>query len=933
MPVLPRFTSFFRTLTRGTRLDADLDDELRAYVDLLTDEKIRSGLAPDAARRASLLEVGGVEQVKEGVRDARVGRWLDTVWQDVRYATRTLRKTPGFTFVAVMSLAVGVGLNAAIMSAVQAVLLQDLPFHDPDRVVEVRGRDDGQSLFPPWDYLEWERLNGVFEHMGAHDFFNVDGILRSGTVSQRIGVMRVSASFFQVLGRPPALGRLFVPADDVPGSNVAILSDDWWRRQYRADPGIIGRTLTIDNATYQVIGVMPRGFAFYRQLTADTTDVWLSDPFAFNPRSNVVGTLSVIARLKPGVSPAQASGAITALGRAVRRHRFASFLASGGRDDFDRLHLQVTPLREVLAEPSRRRLAMCSAIAALVLTIAVFNLAALVLARTEARRDEFGLRAALGANRRRIVRQVLTECLLLAAGGGALGAALAGWSGAFLYLQLARANPEMVVPGAASMVRLGEARITWTIVLAITGLSMTAGLAVGAGSAWLGARAELRRGYGHGRRTTEGRIGARFRHVLVLAQLSISLVILSATALLFVTALKEQRVPLGFDPEHLLTMNVRYPRAAPYVTPLGVRSVAGVAGTTEQHPVYALTPYGIGLPDRLSEHLRRVPGVRAVGVAPMMPFRHSISVPFRVEGRTIPPSEAEGVWAVNCAATPGFFEAFGMKLLTGRGLQTSDRLGAPRVMVVNATLARDFLGGASHAIGRRIILNPSEGRFDTYDVVGVVSDVRFWTRHEAGPQMFTPYAQAVDPAYDDGVIARLDHWIVVRTADQGAATVAGITRAVEAADHGAPVEHVEFLSSVVARGSGNPQALLTLLALGAAVAVLLAAIGIFGTTAFTVNQQTHEIGVRVALGASPSAIMAHVMTAGGRLAFGGILVGSVGAYWTNQLLVEQLYGVTPTQPAVFIAAATLLSLVVLLATWMPARRAARVDPVVALRSE
>ncbi|MBK5297781.1 MAG: ABC transporter permease [Vicinamibacteria bacterium] len=925
MPLRSRLLSFWRTLTGGARLDADLDDELRAHVDLLADEKERAGLSPSEARRAALLEVGGVEQVKEQVRDVRVGIWLDTVWQDVRYAARTLRKSPGFTAIAVGSLTLGIGLNAAIFSAVQAVLLQSLPYHAPDRIVAVNliYKDGGEGGVPPAAYLEWQRSSRVFEAMAAYELFDSKAVLRDRQATESIDVLRVSASFLQVLGRQPALGRAFAASDDVPGSNVAILSDQLWRRRWQADPGVVNRAITIDNVPYRVIGIMPPGFGFYHQggyaSISNTTEVWLSDPFAhYSPSNRILDSLGAIGRLRLGVTAAQASAEMTALTLAMRQQQGLPDIVSG---------VAVVLLQEQLAQQSRKMLFISSALAALVLLIAALNLAALSLARTDSRQSELGLRAAVGASRTRLIRQLLTESAVLAFAGGALGVMLVAWSGSLL---------KALLPGAGTMPRVGEAGLTWHVLLFTAGATLTAALIFGMMPAWWGSK-EGRQALGNGQRTTDGRGAARLRHTLIVLQLSLSLMVVAAAVLLVATAWREQHVPLGFAPEHLLTMNVQYPRAAPYVRALGVRSSIGPTGGADQSPWqdrtphYALTPYAVSLPTRIADRLALVPGVHAAAVASSMPMLRSMGSAFRVEGRPLPPEEAV---ATECAVTPEYFKTLGLRVIRGRNLTELDAPGAPRVLVVNSTLARTFLGGESNAVGRRIVLNPAAGTFVTYDVVGVVSDARFWLREEIGPQMYTSFSQAVEPAYTDGVMRwRLDYWIAVRTQDDAATTVAAIVRALSETDRGAPPEHVEFMTSVLARGSDNSRGLLVLLMGSAGTALFLAATGVFGVTAFGVSQRTREIGIRVALGASPRHVMAQVFGGAFILTLAGSLLGSMGAYWTNRVLTAELYQVSPTDPRVFAAAVAVLGCVVFLACWLPARRAAAVDPVVALRAE
>jgi putative ABC transport system permease protein len=681
----------------------------------------------------------------------------------------------------------------------------------------------------------------------------------------------VSSSFFDVLGTRAAIGRVLVAADDKQHSNVAVVSDDWWQRRWQRDAGITGRAITIDNVAYEVVGVMPPGFRFYHQRGygsgSDTTDVWLSDPFKYVAVDNdLLGVLSAIGRLRVGVTPSQAAAELGATSIALRRAR-------GLPDDL--AGVAVVRLRDSLTESSRRTLLISWAIAAFALLIAAINLAVLSLARTEARRSELDLRGALGAGRLRLVRQLLTESALLAAVAGALGAGLVAWTGPLL---------NALLPRAETLVRLGEAGATWHVIVFTIAATSLAVLVFGTTPAWMGSRWNGL-GASQWNRISSSRRSARVRQSLVVLQLSLSLIVMAATALLVASAWREQHVPLGFPPDHLLTLNVRYPRATPYVSGVGVRSVAlGVTVSEEQHPPgtmtlphYALTPYGAALPRRIAERLATVPGVDAAAVASSMPMLRSTGEAFRVEGRRVAADEA--VWGVTCRITPDYFKTLGLRLVRGRVLNEADTRGSPRVMVVNETLARGFLGGVDRALGRRITVNPGAvGQWVAYDIVGVISDARFWTRIDVGPQMYVSFDQSVDDAY--GAIAmiwRLDFWVAVRTHDNTAATVAAVTRAVDEVDGGAPVERVEFMDNIVARGAENARGLLWLLVISAATAVFLSAIGVFGVTAFGVSRRVREFGIRVALGASPRTIATHVLWGGVRFAALGVMVGALEA--------------------------------------------------------
>jgi putative ABC transport system permease protein len=609
MPVLPRLTAFFRTLTRGPRLDAELDDELRAYVDLLTEEKIAAGLTPDAARRAALVEVGGVEQVKERVRDVRIGVWLDTVWQDVRYAVRGFRRSPWFTATAVASLAIGIGFNAAIFSAFDAVLFQPLPYKDPDRIVEVTAGDFSNEIswVSPWQVDEWEQGATLFERMGVADWYHATAALRDGPTLTQISVLPASSGFLSVFGVQPVMGRLLGPQDDVPGSNVAVITYDAWLRYWRADTSVLGRSVEIDGTAYTIVGIMPAGFSLYHPVnqyhpptTDDRTvyDIFLSDPWAFTPRTNRNGwSLWALGRLKPGVTRAQATAELSALQSAISRSKDAKVTA--------------LPFAWIGRETSSSLWIAWGAVAALLL-LAATNIANLLLARASARRQEIGIRAAIGASRRRLVRQLLTESLLLALWGGIAGLLLNVW----LMPLLPR-----IIPGAEQLPRLVEARTNWSVL----GFTLLVSVVIGVGFGIAPALGESNRGsmailIGRGSR---GRPAAvRGRRWLLVSQVALSLVLLAGAGLMLATAARLLAEPLGFDPSGLLTFSVEAPRAPAYVTDLGLRDV-----TKEiRARFFAATPRLRALPDQIVASLRRVPGVISVAVADGVPMYQGFGV-------------------------------------------------------------------------------------------------------------------------------------------------------------------------------------------------------------------------------------------------------------------------------------------------------------------
>jgi putative ABC transport system permease protein len=647
MPVLPRLTSFFRTLTRGPRLDAELDDELRAYVDLLTEEKMAAGLTPEAARRAALVDVGGVEQVKERVRDVRVGVWLDTVWQDVRHAVRGFRRSPWFTATAVASLAIGIGFNAAIFSALDAVLFQPLPYKDPERIVEITIGDFSNEVSGvfPGQVDKWEHAATLFERMGVADWYHTTAALRDGPTLTLISVLRASSGFLSVFGVQPVRGRLLWPQDDVPGSNVAVITYDAWLRYWRGDTSVLGRSVKIDGTAYTIVGIMPAGFSLYHPVnqyhpptTDDRTvyDIFLSDPWALMPRTNGTGWLLWgIGRLKPGVTRAQATAELSSLQSAISRGAKATAL----------------PFAWIGRETSTSLWIAWGAVAALLL-LAATNIANLLLARASARRQEIGIRAAIGASRRRLVRQLLTESLLLALWGGIAGALLNVW----LMPLLPR-----IIPGAEQLPRLAQARTSWSVL----GFTLLVSVVIGVGFGIAPALGGSNRGSMAiliGRRTAGRPAAVRGRRVLLVSQVALSLVLLAGAGLMLATAARLLAEPLGFDPSGLLTFSVEAPRSPAYVTDLGLREV----NEQMRARFWAATPRLHALPKLLTDSLRRVPGVISVAVADGVPMYQGSGVRLGLPDQPPPTKEQrkDGVWWAH--VTQGFFDTLGIHLVYGR---------------------------------------------------------------------------------------------------------------------------------------------------------------------------------------------------------------------------------------------------------------------------
>jgi putative ABC transport system permease protein len=928
MPVLPRLTSFFRTLTRGPRLDAELDDELRAYVDLLTEEKIAAGLTPEAARRAALVEVGGVEQVKEQVRDVRVGVWLDTVWQDVRYAVRGFRRSPWFTATAVASLAIGIGLNSAIFSAIEAVILRPLPYPDPDRVVSIN-----QVVQTPWGiwssgiwaavFDEWQRRSTVFESMGINDRGS-SSIVRDGATVESVDVLRVSSGYMAALGVAPALGRPITAEDDRPGSNVALVTDGWWRHHEQGDRKVLGRSVEVDGVPYTIVGVMPAEFRHFHSGNEvsmgerTSFQLFLSDPWVINPHTNRwMWASNAIGRLKAGVTLAAANAEVKTLAATTDYGPPPS--AEWGHPKMDGA---VVPL-DVVPDDTRRRLWLISGTCMLVLILAATNIANLLLARAGARREEIGVRAALGASRGRLVRQFLTESVLLSFAGGLGGLVLALWSKPLLTV---------CMPDHDKLVRLADAGVDWRVVMFTGAVAVGTGIGFGVLPALRGSRGSDAVALGRLRRSTADSGAVRMRSVLLIGQLGLSLVLLAGAGLMIATLSRLLAKPLGYDPDGLITFFVAPPLGEPYVEYLGLRPQEDVELPPEKAPLVSYwkpRPLLQTLPERLVDRLRRVPGVIDVTAATSIPMFRSRGSTFTLPGHpALSDQQRSGMFAWRSAVTPGYFSTLGIALLSGRDISAGDRAGSPPVAIINRGMARKYWLRESDALGAYLTLE-TDGM--PREIVGIVNDVRFWLA-DTNDIIFTPHAQAPSAPGRSGPL-ELQQNIAVRASSESGATIGALRRAVAEVTGGLPVERVRTSRASIMENAGDTWALTLVLSSSAGLALLLAAIGVFGVASYTVSQRTHEIGIRMALGASRRAVLRLVLAGGARLAVAGVLIGSVGAYWASKLIAGELHQTSPTDPRVFAAVVLVLVGVVLLATWLPARRAAAVDPVIALRAE
>jgi putative ABC transport system permease protein len=819
-------------------------------------------------------------------------RWEDDMVQDLRYGVRMLLNRPGFSAVVILVLASGIGATSAIFSVVNSVLLRPLPYPEPDRLMMVftaserDGRGGGIGTVTGPDFVEWRNQCRVCAQMAAHTGA-WPGNLTGGAEPDRVRVARVTGSLFATLGVQPLLGRTFLPEETgrslfssdsgATGSSVVILSYGLWQRRFGADPAVIGKTVRVEGDACAVIGVMPDGFKF-----PDEAEAWL--PVALSPNRNNA-YLQVVARLQPGMTQAQAQAELATIARGLEQEFPQTNQGLG---------VNLVPLQEHVVGNVRSSLLVFLGAVSFVLLIACANVANLLLARAGTRQKEMAVRAALGASRLRIIRQLLTESLLLALGGGGLGLLLA-----FEILDLLIAFAPQGIP-RLNAIGIDPWVLGFTLLLAVlTGIIF--GLAPALQASRLDLNATLKEG---GTRATGGASRHRLRSLLVVAEVSMALVLLIGAGLLLKSFTRLRETKLGFNSDHVLTASVTLPEAT-YPTAAQVKAY-----------------YQQSL-----AHLAASPEAQAVGVVNSLPLGNTgvgIQGDLTVEGES---AERSGVVASKLAASADYFRALGIPLLKGRAFNDHDRADSPGVLIISETLARR-LWPNEDALGKRLNIGfPGE---TWREVVGVVGDVK---QRELGAApalaLYQPLAQVADKL----------RWLVgemtfvIRTVAEPQSFIASLRSELQSVDKDVPLHNVAVMEQVVAKKVADPRFYTLLLGSFSALALILAAAGIYSVISYSVTQRTHEIGIRLALGAQAGAILRLVVKQGMALALAGLAIGLASALALTRVLSDFLYQVSVTDPATFALDSGLLAAVAFLACYLPARRATKVDPMVALRHE
>jgi putative ABC transport system permease protein len=814
---------------------------------------------------------------------------MQSFLNNLRYATRMMGKNPGFSLVALVTLALGIGANTALFSVIDAALLRPLPFHDPSRLVAMRCVDEkdanfgGEISYPA--FLDWREQSRSFESMSV---WNTSSFTYTGGEQpESVPSAVVSANLFSMLGAAPAAGRTFTPEEDRPGGEQlpVILSYEFWQSHFGGDRTVLGRSLTLDHRAYSVVGIMPPHFQFPVQ--SARVELWTTMARDLEGKTAIgsqrgVSYLQVIARLKPGISVASAQSDL-ALVQDRLNHQYPDNRPRG---------VAIQSQSEAVAAPVRTALLILLGAVGFVLLIACANVAGLLLARAAARQREITIRSALGASRGMIVRQLLIESMLLAMMGGVLGLLVARWS----TLALVRMIPE-------GLARASEIGLDWRVLLFTFSIALVTGLLFGLAPAVQASKFDLNRSLSESRGSTNAApMGARLRGALVVSQLAISFVLLIGCGLLLRSFVRLTQVDAGFRSDHVLTFLLdvptqHYPRA--------------------QRPVFIRN---------LLQSTRNLPGVKSASAIFGLPLSdQSVFTRLEIEGRPIAPSQRPRVAFRIIEA--GYFKAMGIRLVQGRSFVLRDEEGGPALAIVNQTFVQKMFNG-ENPIGRRIKPDISFGENRDpamREIVGVVADVKsFRISGEAVPEVYAPET----PADFIGEMT-----VVVRTANDPNALVPAVRALVSSMDKELPLRDVKTLDDYVSASISEPRFETTLLGIFAGLALTLTAIGLYGLVSYSVARRNREIGIRIALGASRESILGMVVREGSRLVAMGAGVGLVASLLASRLMRGMLYEIGVADPMTFLAVPLLLTAVALLASYVPARRATKVDPVLVLRDE
>lgn len=900
----------WRSLFLRRQVEEELDDELRDHLEKQIEEYITQGLSPDDARYAALRAMGGLEQRKEECRDVRRVSTIENLFQDVRYSLRMLAKAPGFTAVAILAMALGIGANTAIFTVINTVLLRPLPYPEPNRIVQVMlfspswalGKNTNTASVP--EFIVWRDQKGIFQQIAAYDYPARAVNITGSDYPEQIKALHVSADYFQLFGAPVEIGRTFSAKEDVPdGPRIAVLSTGLWRRRFGGDRSIVGKAILLGGEPHIVTGVLGPGFD-----PDPSPEIWL--PLQADPNSTFGGHyLRVAGRLRPGITLGQAKAQLRLANEQFHR-KFPQWLTDIASNKSQTFTAEL--LQDALLGDIRPALLVLTAAVGFVLLIACANVANLLLARATVRRREMATRTALGAGRRRIFSQLLTESVVLSLVGGALGLP-AGYIGLHTLLAINPANIPRIGPYGSAIT------LDWQVLLFTLLISMVTGILFGILPAFTLSRINVGATLNEGNtRSSSSRRQSKAHSMLVIAEVALSLILLAAAALLIRTFQALRTVDAGFNVHNVLTMEMSL-----------------------NDPRFRTTSSIAQLIRDAERRVEALPGVIALAATYSLPLENIFGGPFTVESR---PDE---VYAADFAyVSRRYFEVLGIPLIRGRAFSEHDEGAAAPVVLINAPVAEGFnekfhwssrlLWQDGDPLRDRITIAKRAGppfADRTRQIVGVVGGVRdTGLNHLPQPLVYLPIAQQSEAMMTIVNSGRPIIW-AIRTRTEPFSLSTGIQRELRTASGGLPLAHIRPMNQVIIESTARNEFNMTLLSIFAGVALLLASIGVYGVMAYAVQHRTHEIGVRIALGARSRDVQAMVVKEGMRLALVGIILGLAGALALTPLMSSLLFGVEASSPVVLTFVAALLSTVALFATYIPARRATRINPVLALRWE
>jgi predicted permease len=875
--------------------DYELGDELRYHIEQKTQLLVGRGISPEEARRQAMLEFGGVAKRTEECRDARGTRWLDDLTHDVRYALRMLRKNPGFALIVILTLALGIGATSGVFSVVNGVLLQPLPYAHPEQLV---------TLYQSWpqfatgslsymNFKDWRKDNTTFSSMALTRGYAYT--LTGAGEPERLQARLVTADFFEVFGVQPAAGRSFLESEDVKGAApVAMIGSSMWHRKFGGDPSVVGRSLTLDDTTYTIVGVVPATFDLESHVfqPADVYTLIGQWTHPFIAYRGAGFFFHGFGRLKPGVTVDQAQADLT---------RICAELAKEYPDSNKDTGASVQPLAEDILGDARPILLILLGAVAFVLLIACVNVGNLLLARSSVRSREIAIRATLGAGSSRLIRQLLTESVLLATIGGALGVLIAQWgTRAVIHL----------LP--ATLPRAANVTVDTRVLLFTFAISVLAGVLFGLAPAFRAAHSDLQRSLKDGGRTSTGG-RQRLQALFVVVEMAMGLVLLAGAGLMVRSVAALWSVNTGFNADHVLTFDLAFP---PSITNASDEQIRQTLRDTESR-------------------LAATPGVNSASIVwgsfPLVIDDYEL---FYMQGQPKPTADGDYDWALKYVVGPEYLKTMQIRLLSGRFISATDDANSPRVIVVDDEFVRKFFPN-ENPIGKRLEL----GQSAEAEIVGVVAHVTQWALAEGSLGSKIPAMRA--EIYESG-LQRADNIkhlvaplvnVAVRTDASPAAILPALRRVNSDINPEQVISNVQTMNEVVGGTIAQPRFTTMLLGGFAVVALLLAMIGVYGVISYSVERRTNEIGIRMALGAERSTVFRLVLGEGMRLALIGAVVGIVAALALTRLLQGMLYGVSAHDPLTYAAVAAVLASVAAVACWLPAWRATRVDPIVALRYE